>query len=282
MSYSSRSSLFLKWKSISQNKAAFLARKFYGLAMVLIALIIFIMPPIQKVLSNLDFWIDAQVRSVYDTSAVVNNKIKVFKTNFVAIFNAASAVAQLKQENEKLKAEAIALEAKNEEYSQLKSLSRLVTPNYEHVVTTRLVQGSQNGLGMGKILAGEVDGVRVGQFILSPAGSFLGKIIEVGSVSAKVLLITEPHSHLPVYFPRSQLKAILAGNYSGQLEIYFFDGDVSNLESGDAVVTSSEDEDTQSGLPVGQVIIKPGKLLAVAPVQDPRDIDIVSVSEVLS
>ena len=281
MSYSSRSSLFLKVKAVSQHKSTFVIRKISGVALVILAIAIFISPPLTKIMSSFDFWVDSRSSNFYLAAEKFNKKIAHFKQNIAFIFQSPEIIDNLKKENQKLQlqlANFLTLQAEND---QLKNMVKFIPQSAKHVATAQLIIHSNNQIGMGKILAGKVHGLHKGQFVTNAAGCLLGKIISTGNASSKILLVTEPTSRIGVYFPRTNAKAIVGGNYSGKLEIIFAENELINsVEDGDIVVTSGGDG-IVSGLIVGKVE-KSDSNLHISLAQMPESANVVSVFEVAS
>ena len=78
----------------------------------------------------------------------------------------------------------------------------------------------------------------------------IGRVIEVGKNSARVLLITDINSQIPVYFEKSKHKAIVIGNNSDLLEIKYLKPRVKLFDK-ERIVTSGEGGLLPRGLPVG-------------------------------
>lgn len=99
--------------------------------------------------------------------------------------------------------------------------------------------------------AGSRDGVRKGQAVV--AGEVLvGRIAEVGIRTARVLLLTDINSRIPVMIESSRTKAILTGDNSDRPRIsYLIDG--ISISRGDRVVTSGHGGAFPPGIPVGVV-----------------------------
>lgn len=250
MSYSSRSSLFLKIKAISQHKSTSIVKRLSGLTLVVVAIIIFVSPPISKILNYSDFWIDTKLSQLYLAGEKLNAKISTFTNNVVAVFNAPNVIQNLTEENQKLQMQIAQLASLNIENEELKSALKFITPSVNLVATAPLILKPSTEIGMSKILAG---GLETGQFIITPSGNLIGKIISAGPASAKALLITDPTSRVAVLFPRIKTRAILGGNYSGQLDIIFSETDIiDSLQDGDIALTSGGDG-IMPGIIVGKV-----------------------------
>ena len=94
-------------------------------------------------------------------------------------------------------------------------------------------------------------GIAKGQIALDDRG-LVGRVTELGARSARVLLITDMNSRIPVTLESSRARAILAGTNGPRPRlIYWSEG--SQPAEGELVVTSAEANAFPAGLPVGTV-----------------------------
>lgn len=100
--------------------------------------------------------------------------------------------------------------------------------------------------------AGARLGVAKGQPAVSGKG-VVGRVVEAGERSARVLLVTDLNSRIPVVLESSRYRAILAGDNSDQPRLIFSAaGD--RVRPGDRIVTSGHGGVFPPGLPVGVVV----------------------------
>ena len=66
----------------------------------------------------------------------------------------------------------------------------------------------------------ELTWASIGNAVINNWG-MIGRVIEVGKKSARVLLVTDINSQIPVYFEKSKHKAIVIGNNSDLLEVKY-------------------------------------------------------------
>lgn len=98
---------------------------------------------------------------------------------------------------------------------------------------------------------GEADGVVKKMAVVSPAG-VVGQVVEVTSHSAKVLLLTDPHSGVDVIVQRNRARGIVAGSLdNGPVMKYVTRSE--DIEIGDRLITSGVDGIFPKGLFVGTV-----------------------------
>jgi rod shape-determining protein MreC len=99
--------------------------------------------------------------------------------------------------------------------------------------------------------AGAGDGVARGQAALTGEG-LIGRVSEVGSRTARILLLTDLNSHIPVSVERTGQRAMLDGDNSDRPRLVFLDPKAT-IEPGDRVITSGSGGVFPPGLPVGIV-----------------------------
>jgi len=157
---------------------------------------------------------------------------------------------RLTEENEKLlqwQDAALRLAAENE---QLRGLLRLVPEPAISYVTARVIANS-GGAYVRTVLinAGSNDGLARGQAAMTGEG-LAGRLTEVGARAARVLLITDLNSRIPVMVEGSREGAVLAGDNSERPRLQYLPASAT-LKIGDRVVTSGEGGVFPPGLPVG-------------------------------
>ena len=160
--------------------------------------------------------------------------------------------ARLREEQERLlhwQAAARQLETENRE---LRDMLNLVPPSQIRYVSARVI-GDLGGAFVRSVLvdAGSRDGVRKGQAAMTGAG-LAGRVFEVGNRAARLLLLTDINSRIPVVIERTRDRGVVAGNNSEQLRLLYLDPEV-EVEIGDRIVTSGHGGAVVPGLPVGIV-----------------------------
>lgn len=121
---------------------------------------------------------------------------------------------------------------------RLRALLKLRDRIAEPVATARLVYSTGSSTRRFATLnAGSWQGVRAGQPVRGADG-LIGRVIEVSPNTARVLLILDPESIVPVRRVRDGLPAIAAGRGDGLIEIRSAGAAQILFEQGDAFVTS--------------------------------------------
>lgn len=222
-----------------------------------------------------------------DTKVVENLRGRVTDA-FVPIMDALSrpaataarvieSVVELKevyQENERLRREnavllqwkqvALRLEAEN------KSLRTLLHYNPEpssSFITARVVAAPGSSfLRTLVVTAGRREGVRLGQAAIAGPG-MIGRVVEVGEWSARVLLITDINARIPVVLEASRQRAVLSGDNSDQPRLLYLPPEAP-LTVGDRVVTSGHGGLFPAGLAIGVVAAVNDRIIKVQPLVD--------------
>ncbi|MGB3167072.1 MAG: rod shape-determining protein MreC [Alteraurantiacibacter sp.] len=168
-------------------------------------------------------------------------------------YNAGSKNAELEQEVEVARvrlAEAVALEQEN---ARLKALLDLVEGNEEVVATGRLIGSTSSSVRrFGYLSAGRSDGVTVGMPVTSSMG-LVGRILEAGRSTSRVLLLTDPESIVPVRRATDDVVAFAEGRADGSLRIRLINLGINPLEEGDIFVTSGAGGLFRPGVAVAMV-----------------------------
>lgn len=179
--------------------------------------------------------------------------------------DAPERIARLEAENAALRERLDAARAAEEESRRLRRLLNVEEPTRTRVAVARIAGGAAGSLvDTAVISAGRVHGVEVGQPVLSDAG-VLGRVSAVGERSARVLLVSDGASRVPVRIERTGTPALLAGRGSGRAELIYVEGSetAGGVRPGDRLITSGEGGLYPPGVPVAVVLPSPpGSALA--------------------
>jgi rod shape-determining protein MreC len=172
--------------------------------------------------------------------------------------------ARLRDENERLlrwQAVALALDAEN---ATLKANLRWIPDPTASYVTARVVADAGGVYARAVLLSlGPNHGVAKGQIALDDRG-LVGRVTELGARSARVLLITDMNSRIPVTLEGSRARAILVGTNGPRPRLMYWPEGTQPAE-GERVVTSAEANAFPAGLPVGIVHYTAGNIPEVVP-----------------
>lgn len=149
----------------------------------------------------------------------------------------------------------------------------------EPVTVARLVSSTMSSTRRYAVLnAGAVQGVHTGQSVRGPDG-LIGQVLEVGPVSANVLLLIDPSSAVPVRRARDGLAAMVQGRGDGWLDVHAVEGG-SPLRPGDLLVTSGAGGIYPPDIPVARIIRRSPDGAAVAtPLAEPDTLDFAMVQQ---
>ena len=173
-----------------------------------------------------------------ETAATVRTGSKGFWETVSGYYRAGSKNADLKREMEIARIRLAEAEAVKQENRRLKGLLDLRDKEIEPVAVARLVGSSASSTRRFAYLgAGSNDGVAIGMPVRSPRG-VVGRILEVGSDSARVLLLTDTESILPVRRAKDEVVAFAEGRGDGLLRIRLINLGINPLSPGDVFVTS--------------------------------------------
>lgn len=165
------------------------------------------------------------------------------------------------------------------ENRRLKRLMRVYDRVEQPVATARLVSSSLASTRRFAILnAGFRQGVRPGQPVLGPEG-LVGRIFESGPDSARVLLLIDPDSVLPIRRSRDGLPAVAAGRGDGLLEIRSANLTDGSFRIGDLLVTSGTGGIYAPNIPVAEVVSRTRDTVLARPLESPDSFDYAVVEQ---
>ncbi|MEN2790942.1 rod shape-determining protein MreC [Sphingomonas oligophenolica] len=165
------------------------------------------------------------------------------------------------------------------ENRRLKSLLHMREYIAGPVVAARLVSSSAASTRRYAVLnAGSWQGVRVGQPVRGPEG-LIGRILETGPNSSRVLLLSDPESIVPVRRTRDGLPALAAGRGDGLLDIRSAASAAIAFEPGDVFVTSGAGGIYSPNVPVAQVIRRSRDIALARTYAQPDTLDFALVQQ---
>jgi rod shape-determining protein MreC len=141
----------------------------------------------------------------------------------------------------------VSLEKENRELRDL--LHFKAEPGLSYI-SARVIADTGGSYARGLIVtAGKTDGVREGMAAMTGEG-LIGRVVEVGDWSSRVMLITDLNSRIPVTVAQTGDRAILAGDNSSKPKLLFLPLDAA-ASAGERVVTSGHGGIFPPNLPVG-------------------------------
>ena len=195
----------------------------------------------------------------------------------------ATGLIDLREENARLRAEnetlrrwqsiALALDAENQRLKANLHWLPDPTPSY---VTARVVADAGGVYARAALLSvGPGHSVTRGEIALDARG-LVGRVTEVGARTARVLLITDLNSRIPVVLESSRAHAIMVGTNGPRPRLMYWPEGVMPAE-GERVVTSAEANAFPANLPIGTVHYNASNVPEVEPLAQLDRLEIVRI-----
>ncbi|MEA2727898.1 MAG: rod shape-determining protein MreC [Acetobacteraceae bacterium] len=189
---------------------------------------------------------------IYAVLSAPLGRIHAAITETVALWDMREENDRLRVENEKLRrwqTIALALDSENQ---RLKASLRWIPDPDASFVTARVVADAGGVYAKAVLLSvGPNHGIRKGEIAVDERG-LVGRITEVGARTARVLLITDLNSRIPVMLETSRVHAILVGTNGLRPRLLYWPEGTAPKE-GERIVTSAEANAFPANLPVGTV-----------------------------
>ncbi|MEE4450023.1 rod shape-determining protein MreC [Novosphingobium resinovorum] len=185
--------------------------------------------------------------------------------------------ARLERELAEAKVRLAKAQATENENRRLKQLLDLREDDAQPVAYARLVSSTGASTRRFATLgAGADKGVVKGMPVRAPTG-LVGRVLEVGASSARVLLITDTESIVPVRRAKDGIPAFAQGHGDGTIRIRLVNLGLNPLRKGDVMVTSGSGGLYRPGTPLAVVteLLRDGAVARV--LSNPSDTDYVVV-----
>jgi rod shape-determining protein MreC len=194
-----------------------------------------------------------------------------------AYFAAVDRVRELEARMERLKRLREERDALRRENAQLKAMLRVVEPAGRWSRTVAIAGASSGSYVRSAVVAGgRAEGLRVGQPVRIDTG-LVGRVVETGQHAARVLLLTDMSSLVPVRVVRTGKPAIVAGVNEALLEVRYVAPTDGPLKVGDRLVTSGDGGVFPPDVPVAVVTGFKGELPVARPVARMQGLGYVTV-----
>jgi rod shape-determining protein MreC len=162
------------------------------------------------------------------------------------------------------------------ENKSLRSLLNVIPPPKSTYITAHVVSDLGGPFLRSALISGGSDqGIKKDQAVINQDG-LVGRIVEVGTSSARVLLITDINSRIPVVAEKSHEKSILIGNNYELPSLSYLSAD-SRVQVGERIVTSGDGGIFPKGITVGVVSSVEGGKVVVQPFVDSAKIDYINI-----
>jgi rod shape-determining protein MreC len=192
-------------------------------------------------------------------------------------------IAHVYQENTKLKQQNQFLQQENQfakhanvENIQLRKLLNFVQEKQFIPITARVILSNAGPyMHMVTIDAGQNYHITKGQVVINSTG-LVGRVIEVGKRSARVLLMTDINSRVPALTLESREAGLAFGNNSKKMNMLYLPKH-NRVQVGEKVVTTGDNEFFPPGLIIGTVVAVDNNNVAIESNMQINNLDYVSV-----
>ena len=196
-------------------------------------------------------------------------------------FTSGVRVARLEREVAEARVRLAEQAALAEENARLKAMLALTQGDQRPVVVTRMIGSTSSSTRrFATIGAGTNQGVRVGMAVRSPLG-LIGRVVETGSTSARLLLVTDTESSVPVRRASDGLQGYANGLGDGTVQIRLSTTGINPLKRGDAIVTSGSGGIYRPGEAIAVVTSLTADGAIARPLSDPGQTEFVAVEPML-
>jgi len=184
--------------------------------------------------------------------------------------------ASLETENKILRLQVARLSQSQKENEQLRQLLNYVKELEYKYITAKVVGNASGPFSHSSLIyAGSDDSVMKGQAVVMDGG-LVGRIIEVGQNSSRILLLTDINSRIPVISMDSREHSILSGNNTEKPKLLHLPKE-SKIAAGEYIITSGDGDMVPPGLMVGRAVKLTDGSYEVIPFVSSHHIEYVSV-----
>ena len=188
-----------------------------------------------------------------------------------AYIDAASQNVTLEKELKASRSALIEVQALRVENARLRGLLKIADGNEQQVAVGRLISSTASSTRRVATLSiGRNFGVERAQPVRGPAG-LIGRVIETGPTTARVLLVTDSENLVPVMRASDGLPAFSAGLGNGLVLIKPLNLGESPFKVGDIIVTSGNGGLYSANIPFARVIRKTSDGALGLPFADPAN-----------
>ena len=182
---------------------------------------------------------------------------------------------RLREENDRLKGWQARAQRLEQQAVALAQLAHVVGEHPAEFLTARVISGNGGPFVRVALLdAGREQGVKAGNPAMSAQG-LVGRVVASGRISARLLLLTDFNSRVPVVIGSDAARAVMQGDNSPLPKIAYLPPGA-QIKPGDDVFTSGVGGLFPRGLRVG-VVVDTGDVLRIEPAARLDRLDYVSV-----
>ncbi|MDE1917613.1 MAG: rod shape-determining protein MreC [Sphingomonadales bacterium] len=235
-----------------------------------------------SVLGHVSFgWLHDAAADVQAPAARVGAQARAGAGNVVDVasgfFVSGAQNAKLRREVELARARAVEMQAVQDENRRLKAALQLAGSEPTPVASAWLIGSSASSTRRyATISAGSAQGVAPGMPVRTPQG-LVGRVLEVGHGAARILLVTDTESTVPVRRASDGTPAFINGRGDGTLQVRLLSLGLNPLKVGDVFVTSGAGGLYWPGTPMAMVQALTHDGAIARPLSDPAASEIVTV-----
>jgi len=197
--------------------------------------------------------------------------------NVAAYIDAGSQNVALAKQVKAQQSKIIEAKALRVENARLRGLLKLQEQSEQQVAIGRLISSTSSSTRRVATLSiGQMSGVKRAQPVRGPSG-LIGRVIETGPTTARVLLVTDAENLVPVMRASDGLPAFSAGLGNGLVIIKPLNLGESPFKVGDVIVTSGNGGLYMPNIPFARVIRKTSDGALALPFADPGNTPYVMV-----
>lgn len=160
---------------------------------------------------------------------------------------------KLKKENNSFRQNLLQIDELTKENARLRDLLTFKKNSTYTLIASQVIGKDPSNWSSSIILdKGKNDRIKEGSVVITSLG-LVGRIIEVGKTTSKVVLITDPNLSVAATVQRSRQEGIACGALDGRLIMRYLPKD-SDIEVGDTILTSSTSSVYRQGILIGKII----------------------------
>jgi rod shape-determining protein MreC len=188
-------------------------------------------------------------------------------------FEAGRQNGELRDQLRTAEAKLTQAQAASLENERLRQLLQLRDATNDEVATGRIVSSSWEGARRyGVLSVGSAQGVAFNMPVRAPEG-LIGRVVDVGNWGARVLLIVDGSSTVPVRAVRNGIPALAVGTGEGELRLQTIEVGVNPFQRGDMLVTSGVGGIYPPDIPVAEIVRIEGEVAVARPLASPARAD---------
>lgn len=211
---------------------------------------------VKEEVSPLEGFVRDHFAPLYYVLNAAGQKLSQWASYPVLLVKAAKENEQLKQTIERLEVELREAEELKQENERLKVLLNWKEKNggrRPYMAASVVARNPDNWFGTVIINRGREDGLKTNMTVVVPAG-LVGRVANVSSSTAEVLLITDPRSGVGALVQKTRVPGIVEGIASSTLlKMNHIPGNL-KVTKGDTVVTSGQGSIYPKGIAIGKII----------------------------